>query len=139
MKHQSIEQLQAYAEIQSGNPHLQMSRTERLERWAELLEREPDRRLGTLSGTEFAPYEARQAMRASGSPLTVAFEDVAFRAAGLTDDSYGEAKRFFSLSDRQLHNIVCYCHFGETVKGDIAARRVRSAIGLWPRIRAFFA
>lgn len=136
MKHQSIEQLQALAEIRPGPA---MTRTERLERWAELLERDPERRLGTLSGTEYAPSGTRQTMRASGSPMTVAFDDVALRAAGLGDDSYGEAKRFFELSDRQLHDIVCNCHFGSAVRAGNAARRVRAAIGLWPRIKAFFA
>lgn len=139
MKHQTIEQLQAFAEIQPTAPYLPMTRTERLERWAQLLERQPERRLGTLTGTEYAPRAERQTMRVAGSPLTVAFEDPGFRAAGLTDDSYGEAKRFFDLSDRQLHNIVCYCHFGEAVRGASAARRVRAAIGWWSRIQAFFA
>lgn len=138
MKHQSIEQLQAFAEVHVGTPYPHMTRTQRLERWAELLECQPERRLGTLSGTEYAPIDARLAMRVAGSPITVAFEDPAFRAEGLADDSYGEAKRFFDLSDRQLHNIVCYCHFGEAVRGANAARRVRAAIGLWTRIRSFF-
>lgn len=139
MKHQSIEQLQAFADIQPAAAFLPMSRTQRLERWAQLLEREPERRLGTLSGTEYATREVRHSMRAGGSPITVAFDDPVFRAAGLADDSYGEARRFFDLSDRHLHNIVCYCHFGETVRGASAARRVRSAIGMWPRIGAFLA
>ncbi|MCX8568924.1 hypothetical protein [Aminobacter sp. MET-1] len=138
MKHQSIEQLQALAEIQTATPYLPMTRKERLERWADLLERQPERRLGTLSGTEYAPPEARLTMRAQGSPITVAFEDPAFRAAGLNDDSYGEARRFFDLSDRQLHNIVCYCHFGDAVRGGSAARQVRAAIGWWPRVKALF-
>jgi hypothetical protein len=139
MKHHSIEQLQAFADIQPLSPYLPMTRTERLERWAQLLEDQPERRLGTLSGTEYAPRAERLAMRVSGSPITVAFEDPAFRAAGLEDDSYGAAKRFFELSDRQLHNIVCYCHFGDAVRGASAARRVRAAISMWTRIRAFFA
>ncbi|PWK76217.1 hypothetical protein [Aminobacter sp. AP02] len=139
MKHQTIEQLQAFADVQPATPYLAMTRTQRLERWAQLLERQPERRLGTLSGTEYAPRAERQMMRVAGSPLTVAFEDPGFRAAGLADDSYGEAKRFFDLSDRQLHNIVCYCHFGDAVRGASAARRVRAAIGWWPRIQAFFA
>ncbi|BBD41195.1 hypothetical protein Amn_pb01860 (plasmid) [Aminobacter sp. Y103A] len=133
MKHHSIEQLQALADV------VPMTRIERLERWARLLKDQPKRRLTTLSGTEFLPHAERQTMRASGSPITVAFEDPVFRAAGLSDDSYGEAKRFFELSDRQLHNIVCHCHLGESTRGASAARRVRAAIGWWPRMRAFFA
>ncbi|OCP05738.1 MULTISPECIES: hypothetical protein [unclassified Ensifer] len=135
MKHQTIEQLQALAEIR---PDPVMTRTERLQRWAELLEINPGRRLGTLSGTEHASAAVRQTMQVSGSPMTVAFEDTHLRLAGLADDSYGEAKRFFELSDHQLHDIVCDCNFGSSVRAAYAARRVRAAIGLWPRIKALF-
>ncbi|MBT1159306.1 hypothetical protein J1C56_27395 [Aminobacter anthyllidis] len=139
MKHHSIEQLQALADVQPLSPCLPMTRTERLERWARLLKEQPDRRLGTLPGTEHTQAAERLKMHVPGSPITVAFEDPAFRVAGLGDDSYGEAKRFFGLSDWQLHNIVCHCHLGDSIRGASAARRVRAAIGLWPRIRAFFA
>ena len=44
----------------------------------------------------------------------MAFNDPVLRAAGLRDDSYGEAKRFFELTDRQLHWLVCYCHYGQS-------------------------
>jgi hypothetical protein len=50
-------------------------------------------------------------MRGDGSPISVAFEDPVLRAAGLENDNYGEAKRFFELTDGQLHEIICYCHF----------------------------
>ena len=48
MKHQTLEQLQIVAEIHQAYLRQPMSRSERLERWAELLERNPDRRLSTL-------------------------------------------------------------------------------------------
>jgi hypothetical protein len=60
-------------------------------------------------------------MRSDGSPISVAFADPVLRAAGLENDSYGEAKRFFELTDRQLHKIICYCHFGATVNAATAA------------------
>ncbi|MBB3452682.1 hypothetical protein FHT86_000938 [Rhizobium sp. BK313] len=41
-------------------------------------------------------------------------------------DSYGEAKRFFELTDHQLHNLVYYCHFGAHVSAAPVARRLRS-------------
>ncbi|MDP9812634.1 hypothetical protein J2W42_005504 [Rhizobium tibeticum] len=50
-----------------------------------------------------------------GFPIAVAYEDAVFRAEGLSDDTYGEAKRFFELSDWQLHRFVCSCHSGTTV------------------------
>jgi hypothetical protein len=67
-------------------------------------------------------------MRGDSSPISVAFEDPVLRATGLESDSYGEAKRFFELSDRQLHEIICYCHFGRTVNAATAARHIRAAI-----------
>jgi hypothetical protein len=110
MKHQTLEHLQIVAEVDQDYPRRVMSRTERLERWAELLERNPDRRLSTLHQTEYQPARARGAMRGDGSPIAVAFEDPVLRAAGLENDSYGAAKRFFKLTDGQLHEIICYCH-----------------------------
>lgn len=135
MKHQTLEQLQTLAEVRAHQPYPAMSRTRRLERWAELLEREPKRLLYALAGTEYAPIDERNTMRAEGSPLTVAFDDADFRAEGLANDSYGEAKRFFDVTDQQLHNIVCHCHFGKTIKAASAARRVRWSIGIFARIR----
>jgi hypothetical protein len=106
-----------------------MTRRERLERWAELLSREPTRRLSTLAGTEYQPTVTRDGMRSLGSPISVAFGDPVLRVEGLTDDTYGEAKRFFELSDWQLHDIVCYCHHNASMTAEAAARRVRATIG----------
>ena len=66
-------------------------------------------------------------MRGEQSPLTVAFEDPMLRVEGLRNDSYGEAKRFFELTDSQLHRIVCYCHFARRCGGK-RCRCVRSAV-----------
>ena len=52
------------------------------------------------------------------SPLTVAFEDPVLRSAGLASDQFGEVARFFGLSPWQLHDVVCNCHFGETVAAE---------------------
>jgi hypothetical protein len=125
MKHHALEQLQIVAEVDQDYPYRVLSRSERLERWAELLERNPDRRLATLHQTEYQPAGARAAMRSNGSPISVAFADPVLRAAGLENDSYGEAKRFFELTDRQLHKVICYCHFGATVNAATAAHYVR--------------
>ena len=67
-------------------------------------------------------------MRAEGSPISVAFYDQILREEGLADDSYGEAKRFFELTDNQLHEIVCYCHVGASMLSSRAAHCVRRAI-----------
>jgi hypothetical protein len=41
----------------------------------------------------------RDALRATDSPISVAFADPILRAAGLKDDTYGEAERFFEITD----------------------------------------
>jgi len=141
MQHKTLEDLQRVAAVYPDQSPPAMTRSGRLERWAELLEREPDRRLGTLPGTEYQPSDTQATMRSIGSPLSVAFEDTILRAEGLTSDTYGEAKRFFELTDRQLHNIVCYCHYGLTMTAETAARHVRAAIdgsgnpGMFARLR----
>jgi hypothetical protein len=127
MKHQTLEHLQTIAEVHTDGSRRKMTRSERLERWAELLEEKPDRSLGTLAETEYQPALTRDTMRTSGSPITVALEDPILRAEGLTDDTYGEAQRFFELNDWQLHRIVCSCHFGATVRAGRAALCVRKA------------
>jgi hypothetical protein len=63
----------------------------------------------------------------------------------MRDDTYGEARRFFSLSDHDLHRIVCNCHHGASIKSSVAARIVRQIIskpagtGLMGWLRQLFA
>jgi hypothetical protein len=119
MKYRSLEQITLEADV---HPGMGMSRRERLERWAELLERQPHRRLSTIEGTEFGSRREREAKRSDHSPLTVAFEDPVLRAAGLRGDRVGDAVEFFDLSHREVHRLVCYCHYGRTVSpGTVAA------------------
>ncbi len=103
-----------------------LSRSERLERWAMALERLGEARLRTLRETEHQTCHDRQILREDGSPLTVAFEEPVLRSAGLKDDTFGETARFFNLSDWELHNVLCYCHFGDTVSAREVASRVRT-------------
>ena len=144
MKHQPLDQLKKVAEVSTEDQRPAMTRDERLDRWAQLLEAQPERRLATLHETEYQPFSNRMAMRSSGSPISVAFDDPVLRAEGLEGDSYGEAKRFFEIGDHELHDIVCYCHYGETVSAATAARLVRDAIagkrktGMFSRMHVTF-
>ncbi|MDG4881046.1 hypothetical protein [Mesorhizobium sp. WSM4884] len=126
MRHQTLDQLHAVAEVRIAKPV--MSRTQRLERWAELLEREPSRLLTALTGTEYRASAERNVMRGDGSPISVALEDPVLHDEGLKGDSYGEAKRFFQLTDYQLHEIVCYCHVGDVMQASRAALSVRAVL-----------
>jgi len=93
-----------------------------------LLERHPHWHLATLHQTEFQSIEFRDAMRADNSPLSIAFADPVLRSAGLEGDTFGEAKRFFELEETELHEILCYCHFGVNVPAASAAREVRKIL-----------
>lgn len=134
MQHRTLEQLKRMASIHhiarpQDKPRVRpMAQRQRLERWAFLLRQHPDRRLHSLPGTEFEPPERRAMMRHGKSPISVAFDDPLLRAAGLRNDTYGEAKRFFGLSDTQLHNIVCFCRSGEFISATAAGYGVRAAI-----------
>ena len=127
MKHQPIEQFRTVATV-SPEPTNVVSSHRRLERWAELLEATPDRHLNTLRGTELYSPHLRELVRADGSPISVALADPRFRADGLKYDTYGDAKRFFDVSDRQMHDILCYCRFGSVTSAHIVAQAIRRVI-----------
>lgn len=122
MKYKNLEQIASEADV---HPAGGMSRRGRLERWAELLAQQPDRRLSTIEGTEFGFRRARRAKRADDSPLTVAFQDPVLRAEGLRGDRVGDALDFFELSEGDVHHLVCFCHYGQTVSAGAVAARLR--------------
>ena len=106
-------------------PQLFIDRGDRLRRWADLLEREPTRRLPTLHHLEFASAADRPGQRVAGSSLSVAFADPFLRASGLEDDTYGQARAFFGLSERQAHRLLCSCVNGPAVEGHRMAAKLR--------------
>ena len=106
MQYRTLEQTKEVASVLPAACREPMSRCERLERWAELLERH-DGDLRTLFETEYANLRRRRLMREDGSPLALAFQDPVLHGEGLKGDTYGDAMDFFSLSDGQLHNILC--------------------------------
>jgi hypothetical protein len=143
MKHHELAHLQMLAKVGRDYPGQVLSREARRLRWIELLEFKPERLLNTLHETESKPASVRAAMRCDNSAISVAFSDPLLRAAGLENDTYGEAKRFFDLSDGQLHRIVCYCHFGMSVSAArtahyIRAKHVDTPDGIFARLRGLF-
>jgi len=144
MEQYALDQLKTIAKVRTTCTRLDMTRRERLERWAESLDRSPRAFLNTLHETEYKSMAERLALRDDDTPISVAFADPILRAAGMENDSYGEARRFFELSDEQLHGLVCFCHFGEHVSAAVIARRLRKMAsykpgGFFARLRAFFA
>ena len=56
----------------------------------------------------------------------MAYADPVLRAAGLEGDTVGDAAEFFGLSHEQLHDLLCFCHHGETVSASTASAQVRA-------------
>jgi len=123
MEYQPHAELIQIAELYDRNPRLvPMSVENGLRRWVKLLDAQSSRKLDTLIETEYRPREQRDAMRGDNTVITVAFEDSLLRVEGLSGDTYGDAKRFFGLSDLRLHFVVCYCHRGYSMSAGTAAR-----------------
>ncbi len=127
MKLKTLEELKQVAQVRPPLARDRMSNRQRLERWAEVLELAPQRYLRSLFETEYMSRRRRYALREDNSPVTVAFEDSVLRAEGLESDRYGDALKFFELSDDELHHMVCYCHHGPTMAPRAVATRVRAA------------
>jgi len=128
MEHKTLDKIRDVAKIVPNwlNPR-PLSRSERLECWAEALAREGGRRLTTLFEIEHQPPARRAALRADDSLLTVAFNDPRLRAEGLAGDTVGDAVAFFGISESELHDIVCFCHHGPTIAAHTAAAQIRGA------------
>jgi hypothetical protein len=124
MEHRPLVDLQTLAHLSPAEPRRAMTRSERINRWMEALQREPRRKLRALPEIERKSSEERRAIRLENSPISVAFEDMALRAEGLTGDTLGDAMDFFEMSDRDAHAALCSCLFGGTVEAGLAARRV---------------
>jgi hypothetical protein len=132
MKHMSLDQLRLIANIRM-TPNRRMSRYARLQRWAEILERDPDRRLNALPEIEYTARNVRNTLHMDNSPLTIAFADPVLREQGLRGETLGDARQFFGLSLRRAHTILCSCMYGRTMSSGAAADAVRTAAEM-PRL-----
>jgi hypothetical protein len=126
VKHEHLDDLKSKAEVVLSKTQIKMSRRERIERWATLLENHQGRLLPFLR-TEYLSYDARKALRADGSPLALAFSDPVLRSDGLTGDTLGEGIAYFGLSEQKAHRLLCDCHYSGTMTGREVASRLRSA------------
>jgi hypothetical protein len=131
MEYRPLNDVEQIAQVFRAGSRL-MSRAERLERWATLLEQSQDRRLRPLMRIEFLSKEERMLARADDTPLSIAHDDPVLRAQGLNGDTVGDAISFFNLSDEELHHLVCDCHYHGTMTGKAVADRVRSVANRTP-------
>jgi hypothetical protein len=126
MEHKPLDQLRSIATIVDAPERLPRTRAERLARWAQILERDPTRRLKTLHEVEYAPRAERMETRADDSALAVAFADPVLRAAGLPSDKFGDAIGFFDLSEGEAHRLLCSCLNGRSIEAGHLAKRIRN-------------
>ena len=78
MKHQNIDQLGVIAEIVQFKPQEKLTRRQRLERWADMLDRHPGKLNALIRIEHMKPTERPQA-RVDNSPLEIAFKDPMLR------------------------------------------------------------
>ena len=138
MEYKPLAQLQGLADVRPVEGSV-MAREQRLQRWIQLLERNPKRRLRSLHEIEHLSPAQLQECRTDESPLTVAYDDPILRAAGLKSDRVGDCMAFFELNDRQMHHAFCSCHVGIRLSAMQAAQRLRHVLrieGFRGRVRA---
>lgn len=145
MEYRTIREIEGVATVTRLQVR-RMSRRERLQRWAAVLEGNPTQPIKPLMRVEFLPRQERMMARREDSPLTVAYRDPVLRDEGLGGDSLGEAMRFFELSDHEAHYLVCDCHYhgGMSMTPEGVAKRARAIADrvtlreVWDRLRAWF-
>ncbi|MDB5649383.1 MAG: hypothetical protein JWL62_903, partial [Hyphomicrobiales bacterium] len=106
-----------------------LTRAQKIAIWVEALERDPARVLNPLPEIEWVAPSERTGLRVDGSPLSIALEQPALRAAGLSSDRLGEALAFFELSEPQAHDALCSCRYGRTMHAGAAAKRISKLAG----------
>jgi len=124
MKHQSPQEIAAVATTFPLPRQPKMSRKERLEYWASILERH-DGPLNALRQIEYLSPVERRAYRGANTPLTIAFSDPVLREEGLKSDRLGDTMEFFGLNDNDAHRLLCDCRYYGAMTGERVAERLR--------------
>ncbi len=122
MEFKSIADLRSIAEITPAVPKL--TRAQKIAIWVDALNKDPGRILHPLPEIEWVAPAQRASLRVEGSPLTVAFNDPALRAAGLVSDQLGDGLAFFEMTEAEAHDTLCSCRYGRTMTAGAASRRI---------------
>ena len=125
MKYQTLDEVRQRAALAREPGAAVLSRKDRLERWASLLEAYQGKVL-PFFGIEHLPRRELAAMRADQTPLAVAFADPMLRADGLKGDNVGSVMEYFELSRGQIHRLFCDCHYRGTMTSASVAAELRS-------------
>jgi len=124
MKHHSPQEIAASAAVYSTPVRPAMSPRERLERWADILERHGGP-LNALRRIEYLSPQERRAYQGLNTPLTIAFSDPVLRDEGLRSERLGDVMDFFELSEGETHQLLCDCRYYGSMTGSEVARRMR--------------
>jgi hypothetical protein len=136
MLHQGLDELRLKADViplKTERPR--MTRGERLERWAAVLEQHPGPMMPFIRIESYS-WPERKNLRGDDTPVALAFRDPMLRADGLAGDTFGDACGYFELSNGQAHRLLCDCHYRGTMTGAKVAAHLRSVAkgGLVQRI-----
>lgn len=115
----------SHAEVEALNtasPVVTMTRAEKLERWAMLLEKCTG--IVMAHNLEFLSQNMRDAASWGASPMGVAAADPVFQDAGLKGETIKDVKDFFEISDEDVHAFSCNC--GGVQTGAQMAGRIRA-------------
>lgn len=118
----------SHAEVEalnSASPVSVMTRAQKLERWAKLLERASY--VTMAHNVEYMTQPARDSLTWAGSPMSVAAADPVLSDAGLKGQSIKDVKDFFEITDEDVHAFSCNCGGQQT--GASMAGRVRNIAG----------
>ena len=126
MEHRTSAELKGLADV--IHPQ-KLSKKELLERWALALEQRKGARLRTLKRDRIQTSEGTVGSATRELPADRSLRGPG-AAVGWSHERYiRRSPRFFGLSHWQLHEVVCNCHFGETVASEAVAARVRRLSG----------
>jgi hypothetical protein len=116
MQHLSHDQIAAMAQP------IPMSRDDKIERWASILERSSDR-VFIFHHLEYRSQGELDRLAHRDSAFAIAAGDPVLKVAGLNSDYVGDAMRFFELSKDDVHAFSCDC--GGNISNSRMATRIR--------------
>ena len=124
MQHLSHGQITAMAQP------IPMSRDDKLEQWASLIERSA-RQIFIFHRLEYRSRDELDRVAHPGSAFGIAAGDPVLKLAGLNSDSVGDGMSFFELSKDDVHAFSCDC--SGNISNSRMAARIRGLKSSAPR------
>jgi hypothetical protein len=126
MRHASLDVLKQTATvIPAEEAPRTMTRKEKMERWADIVEAYGDS-LRPFYQVEYLSRQERRGLKGDNTPLALAYADPVLRAQGLTSDNYDVGRTFFQMSEPEAHRLLCDCHYPGGMHSSQVAARIRT-------------